>query len=132
MLYEFTLRTSGRTELVDITSQVESVVAQSGVKNGICVIYVPHTTAGVIINENADPSVKTDIKNHLEELVPWNKPYEHAEGNASAHIKSSIVGVSQTLIIENGKLVLGTWQGIFFCEFDGPRTRKVFVKIVSG
>ena len=132
MIYEISLKTNGRTQFIDITRQVDSVVVQSGVKEGICVIYVPHTTAGVIINENADPSVKTDIKNHLEELVPWNKPYEHAEGNASAHIKSSIVGVSQTLIIENGKLVLGTWQGIFFCEFDGPRTRRVYVKVMRG
>ena len=133
MVYEISLKTTGRTQFVDITRQVEGVVLQSGVKNGICVIYVPHTTAAVTINENADPTVKKDIKTMLDKLIPWREPfYEHAEGNSAAHIKSSLIGCSETVIIQDGRLLLGTWQGIFFCEFDGPRTRKVFVKIVSG
>jgi secondary thiamine-phosphate synthase enzyme len=133
MVYEISLKTTGRTQLVDITRQVESIVLQSGVTKGICVIYVPHTTAGVTINENADPSVKKDIKTMLDKLIPWREPfYEHAEGNSAAHIKSSLVGCSQTVIIQDGRLLLGTWQGIYFCEFDGPRTRKVYVKIVEG
>ena len=133
MVYEISLKTTGRTQLVDITRQVESIVLQSGVTKGICVIYAPHTTAGVTINENADPSVKKDIKTMLDKLIPWREPfYEHAEGNSAAHIKSSIIGCSQTVIIQDGRLLLGTWQGIFFCEFDGPRTRKVYVKIIEG
>ena len=133
MVYEISLKTTGRTQFVDITRQVESIVLQSGVTKGICVIYVPHTTAGVTINENADPSVKKDIKNMLDKLIPWRESfYEHAEGNSAAHIKSSLVGCSQTVIIQDGRLLLGTWQGIYFCEFDGPRTRKVYVKIIEG
>jgi secondary thiamine-phosphate synthase enzyme len=133
MVYEISLKTTGRTQFVDITRQVEGVVLQSGVKNGICVIYVPHTTAAVTINENADPTVKKDIKTMLDKLIPWKEPfYEHAEGNSAAHIKSSLIGCSETVIIQDGRLLLGTWQGIFFCEFDGPRTRKVYVKIIEG
>jgi secondary thiamine-phosphate synthase enzyme len=133
MVYEISLKTTGRTQFVDITRQVEGVVLQSGVKNGICVIYVPHTTAAVTINENADPTVKKDIKTMLDKLIPWREPfYEHAEGNSAAHIKSSLIGCSETVIIQDGRLLLGTWQGIFFCEFDGPRTRKVYVKIIEG
>ena len=133
MVYEISLKTTGRTQFVDITRQVEAVVAQTGVKSGICVIYAPHTTAGITINENADPTVKKDIKTMLDKLIPWREAfYEHAEGNSAAHIKSSIVGCSQTVIIQDGRLLLGTWQGIYFCEFDGPRTRKVYVKIIEG
>ncbi|MCD6220787.1 YjbQ family protein [bacterium] len=123
--------TGKRTEFVEITSKVEEVVRKSGIENGICFIYVPHTTCGLTINENADPSVKKDIINKLEELVPENDRYSHLEGNADAHIKSSIVGHSLTVFIENGNLQLGTWQGIFLCEFDGPRRRQVWLKIIQ-
>jgi len=123
--------TGRRTEFVEITSKVEEVVKKSGIKNGVCFIYVPHTTCGLTINENADPSVKKDIINKLEEIVPENGGYSHMEGNADAHIKSSIVGHSLTIFIENGNLQLGTWQGIFLCEFDGPRTRQVWLKIIQ-
>ncbi len=133
MVYEITLKTTGRNQFIDITRQVESIVLQSGVRRGICVIYVPHTTAGVTINENADPTVRKDIISSLEKLVPWREPfYEHAEGNSAAHIKSTLVGCNQTVIVQEGKLLLGTWQGIYFCEFDGPRTRKVYVKVIEG
>jgi len=133
MVYEITLKTTGRNQFIDITRQVESIVLQSGVKKGICVIYVPHTTAGVTINENADPTVRKDILSMLEKLVPWRETfYEHAEGNSAAHIKSSLIGCNQTVIVQEGKLLLGTWQGIYFCEFDGPRTRRVFVKVIEG
>jgi len=133
LVYEITLKTTGRNQFIDITRQVESIVLQSGVKSGICVIYAPHTTAGITINENADPTVRKDIINALEKLVPWREPfYEHAEGNSAAHIKSSLIGCNQTVIVQNGKLLLGTWQGIYFCEFDGPRTRRVFVKVIEG
>jgi len=123
--------TGKRTEFVEITSKVEEVVRKSGIENGICFIYVPHTTCGLTINENADPSVKKDIINKLEELVPENGRYSHLEGNADAHIKSSIVGHSLVVFIENGNLQLGTWQGIFLCEFDGPRRRQVWLKIIQ-
>ena len=133
MVYEITLKTTGRNQFIDITRQVESIVLQSGVKKGICVIYVPHTTAGITINENADPTVRKDIISMLEKLVPWRETfYEHAEGNSAAHIKSSLIGCNQTVIVQEGKLLLGTWQGIYFCEFDGPRTRRVFVKVIEG
>ena len=133
MVYEITLKTTGRNQFIDITRQVESIVLQSGVRKGICVIYVPHTTAGVTINENADPTVRKDIISTLEKLIPWREPfYEHAEGNSAAHIKSSLIGCNQTVIVQEGKLLLGTWQGIYFCEFDGPRTRKVYVKVIEG
>ncbi len=133
MVYEITLKTTGRNQFIDITRQVESIVLQSGVRKGICIIYVPHTTAGVTINENADPTVRKDIISSLEKLVPWREPfYEHAEGNSAAHIKSSLIGCNQTVIVQEGKLLLGTWQGIYFCEFDGPRTRKVYVKVIEG
>ena len=132
MLFSFEVRSTARNELIDITPQVQSVVKKSGVKDGICVIYVPHTTAAVTINENADPSVRRDIENTLSKIVPAGWGYSHLEGNADSHIKSSLVGCSETVIIEDGKLLLGTWQGIFFCEFDGPRHRRVFVKIMGG
>jgi len=126
------LRTGRRNELVDITDEIRRLVKESGVREGICVLFCPHTTAGLTINENADPSVKLDISQHLSELVPERKDYKHLEGNADSHIKSVLVGQSLSLIIENGDIVLGTWQGIFFCEFDGPRNREIFVKIVKG
>ncbi len=133
MVYEISLKTTGRDQFIDITRQVEAIILQSGIKNGICVIYVPHTTAAVTINENADPTVKKDIKVMLDKLIPWREPfYEHAEGNSAAHIKSSLIGCNETVIVQDGKLLLGTWQGIYFCEFDGPRTRKVYVKVIEG
>ena len=132
MLEQISVRTSKRTEFVDITSEVSSAVRKSGVKNGVCHIYVPHTTAAVTINENADPSVQADILMELNKRIPFEDGYSHMEGNAAAHIKSSLVGCSELVLIEGGSLALGTWQGIFFCEFDGPRSRRVFCKIVEG
>ncbi len=117
--------------MVDITSEVQEVVSASGVKDGICYIYVPHTTGGVTINEGADPSVMTDINNTLTRLVPPDAGYAHMEGNSDSHVKSTLVGPNTFVFVEEGKLRLGTWQSIFFCEFDGPRTRKVLVKVVS-
>ena len=129
-MVEFSVRTSRHSEIIDITYKVEEIVEESGIKDGICVVYVPHTTAAVTINENADPSVKTDILNYLNRIVPWNGSYTHMEGNAAAHIKASVIGSDRTIIIRNGHLALGTWQGIYFCEFDGPRSRRVFVEII--
>jgi len=121
-----------RIELIDITSQVQNIVKRSGIKEGVCYVYVPHTTAAVTINENADPSVINDIQNYLNKLVPFDGPYSHAEGNSDAHIKTSFMGCSKTIVVTNGCLLLGTWQGIFFCEFDGPRNRKVHIKVIAG
>ncbi len=117
---------------MDITREVQDVVAKSGVSDGICVVYVPHTTAGITVNEAADPSVASDISGTLSRLVPAGAGYSHTEGNADSHIKSVLVSPSITLVVHRGRLVLGTWQGVFFCEFDGPRSRKVFVKVVPG
>ena len=126
---EIRVPTKSRTELVDITSQVQDAVRESGVLDGICHVYVPHTTAGITINENADPSVRQDILMELNKMVPFEDSYKHLEGNAAAHIKASIVGSSETILVEGGRLLLGTWQGIFFCEFDGPRNRRVLTRI---
>ena len=126
------VKTSRRTELIDITAQIAGQVKQSGVNEGLCMLYVPHTTAAVTINESADPSVKSDILMVLNQIIPWQADYKHMEGNSPAHIKSTLVGASELVAIENGALVLGTWQGLFFCEFDGPRTRKVHVRILDG
>ena len=131
MLKIIPIHTHGRTEILDITSDIQKVVQESNPQEGLCCIFVPHTTAGITINENADPSVQEDILQGLNKMVPFEASYHHLEGNSAAHIKSSIVGSSITIIIENGKLKLGAWQGICFCEFDGPRTREVWVKIVS-
>jgi secondary thiamine-phosphate synthase enzyme len=127
-----TVRSRSQTELVDITADVHRNVAQSGVQEGLCLLYVPHTTAAVLINESADPSVQADILMVLNQMVPWKAGYRHLEGNSPAHIKAALVGSSQTVAIENGRLVLGTWQGIFFCEFDGPRQRTVHLRILAG
>ncbi len=132
MVKTFEVRTSKREEMVDITSQVAQVVGASGVKEGVCFIYVPHTTAGVFINEHADPSVALDIRDTLVRLVPRGEGYRHLEGNADAHIKATLVGASQVVFVDGGRLSLGTWQGIFFAEFDGPRRRKVIVKVTEG
>jgi secondary thiamine-phosphate synthase enzyme len=126
---QFTVRTNSNFAMVDITDQVRTLLRESKITSGICYIFVPHTTAAVTINENSDPDVIKDIIRTLDKLIPLNDHYRHLEGNAAAHVKSSLLGTSQTVFIENGDLVLGTWQSIFFCEFDGPRTRKVFIKL---
>ena len=128
---QMAVKTHTQCEMVDITSDVERVVEKSRVKSGICYIFVPHTTAGVTINENADPDVVKDIIMELDKIVPLRDNYLHAEGNSAAHIKSSVVGCSRDVIIEEGRLQLGTWQSLFFCEFDGPRNRKVWVKVMG-
>ena len=124
------IRTGSHTEFINITSRVQQAVTDSGVTDGICVIFVPHTTAAVTINENADPDVVRDMKTELEKIVPWEDGYHHYEGNSAAHLKASMIGFSEQVIIEDGRLVLGTWQGIYFCEFDGPRNRKLKIKIL--
>lgn len=129
---KFEVQTGSREVFVDITRQVEEEVRKSDIKSGICIVYVPHTTAAVTINENADPTVRQDILMTLRKSVPDSLPYAHAEGNSPAHVKSSLVGASISIPIEDGKLVLGTWQGVFFCEFDGPRRRQVYVKLVPA
>lgn len=129
---KISVSTKKRNEFVELTSKIEEIVRKIDIENGVCFIYVPHTTCGLTINENADPSVKKDIMDKLEQLVPENDRYSHMEGNSDAHIKSSILGHSLTVFVENGSLQLGTWQGIFLCEFDGPRTRQVWLKIFRG
>lgn len=131
MVQELTVRTEGRSQMVDITRQIQNIVKDARIADGVCYIYVPHTTAGVTINENADPSVTADILKELDKIVPWDDGYKHLEGNSAAHIKASMMGFSQVVIIHNKKLLLGSWQGIYFCEFDGPRSRKVYVKVVG-
>ena len=123
------IRTRAREEFVDLTAEVGRVVAASGVESGVCVVMVPHTTAGVTVNENADPDVRADLLMTLRRIVPDTLPYAHAEGNSPAHVKATLVGSSVSLIVEDGRLRLGTWQGVFFCEFDGPRPRKVWVQV---
>ncbi len=126
------IRTSQRTELIEITPLVEKIVRDMGTREGICIVYVPHTTAALTINENADPAVRTDLLMQLNRMIPFENGYRHGEGNSAAHIKASLIGFSQTMVIEAAKLVLGTWQGIFFCEFDGPRKREVYVKVMGS
>ena len=125
------VRTSRRVEFLDITSRVQAAVKQSGITSGVCHVFVPHTTAGVTINENADPDVIRDIIRELDTFVPLDDNYAHAEGNSAAHIKSSLMGCSQQVLIEDGRLALGTWQSIFFCEFDGPRSRSVWIGVMG-
>jgi secondary thiamine-phosphate synthase enzyme len=127
----FTIRTTAGVEMIDITDRVAAAVSESGVKNGFCRVFIPHTTAAVTINENADPDVPRDILAALDRIVPLSARYRHAEGNAAAHIKASLLGASQTVFIESGRLVLGTWQSLFFCEFDGPRTRKALIQLTA-
>lgn len=119
-----------RSEFIDITSQIQKEISEFNVSKGLCVVFCPHTTAGLTINENADPSVQRDIINHLEKIIPQNPEFLHSEGNSDAHIKASLIGSSLNIIIEDGSLVLGTWQGIYFCEFDGPRNRKCHIEII--
>ena len=130
--HELPIRTHSRTELIDITAQVAKLVQQSKVQSGLLTLFVPHTTAAVTINENADPSVQHDILSELNRIVPFTGPYQHTEGNSAAHVKSTIVGCSQLILVEEARMVLGTWQGLYFCEFDGPRSRKIWVKIIAG
>jgi len=132
VIKELSVKTSTRIQFIDITRQVNDAVQGSGVTDGICVVFTPHTTAAITINENADPSVKSDINRKLSEVYPPRDNYDHAEGNSDSHLKSSLVGCSETVVIQNRKLLLGTWQGIMFCEFDGGRNRRVIVKIVAG
>jgi len=133
MLVKETLRTSRRDEMIDITRQVTALVAARGIQEGLAIVYCPHTTAGITINENADPDVKHDVLLRLNEVYPWNHPqYRHAEGNTASHLKAITTGTSQTVIITGGKLLLGRWQGIYFCEFDGPRQREYYVKLLHG
>lgn len=130
MVKYINVKSKSRIEFIDITDMVQDVVKDTGVAKGVCVLYVPHTTAGITINEGADPSVQRDILNAFTRLIPHEMNYFHREGNADAHIKSTLVGTSAQVIIEEGKLLLGTWQSIFFCEFDGPRHRRVAVKFI--
>ncbi len=131
MIKDINVKTRSRTEFVNITSDVQKIVKESGVKRGVCYVYVPHTTAGVTINEGADPSVVRDMQVFFNKLVPHSGDYMHMEGNSDAHIKTSLVGPSQVIIIDDGNLLLGTWQAIFFCEFDGARKRRVNVKVIK-
>lgn len=126
------INTKKRNQFIDITKNVEDLIRQTDIKQGVCVVFCPHTTAGLTINENADPAVARDITAHLEKLIPCSEKYTHSEGNSDAHIKASLLGSSLNIIIDNAKLVLGTWQGIYFAEFDGPRNRSVYVKVIRG
>ncbi len=131
MFVTIPIQTNNHTEFIRIDSEIQKVVSESGVENGICIVFAPHTTAAITINENADPDVVRDIITETSKIVPWSDGYRHMEGNAAAHIKSSLFGASETIIINNGRLKLGTWQSIYFCEFDGPRYRKVWLQILS-
>ncbi|MHB9028494.1 MAG: secondary thiamine-phosphate synthase enzyme YjbQ [Candidatus Latescibacterota bacterium] len=131
-MQKFTVSTKSRSELVDITEPVRGALFSSGIRAGVCQVFTLHTTAGITINENADPDVRFDIVESLNKLVPWRNGYRHGEGNSAAHIKASLMGSSVTVPVEDGRLVLGIWQGIYFCEFDGPRTRTVIVNVIGS
>ena len=131
MIKQLRIKTTARTEFVDITQGVQRLVAESGVRSGVCHVYVPHTTSGITINENSDQNVGRDILKELNKVVPFDDEYGHSEGNSAAHIKSSIIGVSKAVIVDEGRLALGAWQAVFFCEFDGPRDRRVMVKVMK-
>jgi secondary thiamine-phosphate synthase enzyme len=126
------IHSKNHSEMIDITSRVKQAIQKMDMDSGTCTVFVPHTTAGVTINENADPDVQTDMLNILDRVVPWEGNYRHSEGNSAAHVKASMMGNSSTLLVEEGRLVLGTWQGIYFCEFDGPRHRKVHIQLLPG
>lgn len=129
-IHKFQVPTKSHAEFREITAEVEACVTTSGIKSGVVTVFVPHTTAGLTINENADPDVVSDMLQSLENMVPWNQPhFRHGEGNSAAHVKASMMGFSTTILIDNGRLALGTWQGIYLCEFDGPRVRQVWVRI---
>ena len=131
MTKQVRVKTNARTELVDITQSVQRLVAESGIRSGVCYLHVPHTTSAVTINENTDPNVGRDILKELNKVIPFDDNYGHSEGNSAAHIKSTLVGMSKLVLVEEGRLALGTWQAIFYCEFDGPRDRRVFVKVMK-
>lgn len=131
MLIQMNIKTSKHTQMINITGTVQKAVTESGVKEGICTVFIPHTTAAVTINENADPDVVRDFTMEINKIVPWEDGYQHMEGNSAAHLKASMIGFSELVIIDEGRLVLGTWQGIYFCEFDGPRSRKLYLKITE-
>jgi len=131
MLQTLTLRTSSRNEFLDLTREIQAAVLESGVREGLCHLFVPHTTAALTINENADPSVKSDILMVLNKIISDQEPYRHLEGNSPAHIKASLLGPQLTLMVSSGRLVLGTWQGIYLCEFDGPRSRRLHLKVMG-
>ena len=131
-LHKISLSTGSRSQFLDITGRVQEIIAREKVKDGLALVWVPHTTAGLTVNENADPGVVRDILASLDKRFSWDDNYAHSEGNSAAHIKSSLMGCAQTLIIQDGRLALGTWQGLYFCEFDGPRKREVWVKFVEG
>ena len=131
MLVKLTLDTTMHTQMVDITDRVRMAVEDSGVRDGLCTVFVPHTTAAVTINENADPDVVRDFTAEIDKLVPWEDGYRHREGNSAAHLKASLIGFSEQLIVDRGSLLLGTWQGIWFCEYDGPRSRSVYVQVTG-
>ena len=131
MPIKLNISTSKHTQMIEITDLVQKAVTESGVKDGICTVFIPHTTAAVTINENADPDVVRDFTMEINKIVPWEDGYLHMEGNAAAHLKASMIGFSEQVIIEDGRLVLGTWQGIWFCEYDGPRNRKIYLKIME-
>ncbi len=132
MIKTVQIQTGSRTEFIDITEKVQDVVHESKAREGICYLFVPHTTAAITINENADPSVYQDIVMELNKVIPFDDQYRHTEGNSAAHIKASIIGFSETVFIESGTLLLGTWQGIYFCEFDGPRMRRLHMKVIAS
>ena len=131
-LHKISLSTGSRSQFLDITGRVQEIISREKVADGLALVWVPHTTAGLTINENADPDVVRDILISLDKRFPWEDHYAHSEGNSAAHIKSSLMGCAQTLIVKDGRLALGTWQGLYFCEFDGPRKREVWVKLVEG
>lgn len=132
MVRYINVKSRARTEFIDITEKIQEVLRETGISSGVCDIFVPHTTAAVTVNEGADPTVQRDIQAFLNKMVPFEGDYHHREGNSAAHIKTSLIGVSQTVLIDEGRLALGTWQSIFFCEFDGPRHRRVALKITSS
>jgi secondary thiamine-phosphate synthase enzyme len=129
--FYFEIHSSRRDEMIDVTHEVRALVRRSGISSGLCYVFIPHTTAGITINENADPDVTRDMLHQLDVMVPWNGEYRHVEGNSAAHLKASLMGNSVVLLVEDGQVILGRWQGIYFCEFDGPRTRRVILKAFS-
>ncbi len=129
---KFAVSSSQQTQIIDITAQLQSIVSSNGIREGVCHVFIPHTTAGITINENADPDVKADILMEINKIVPFQDNYRHMEGNSAAHIKASLFGSSQVILIQNGRIQLGTWQGVFFCEFDGPRSRNVWVSLIKS
>jgi secondary thiamine-phosphate synthase enzyme len=130
-MIELSLRTNSHTEFLNIDREIQNVITDSGLAEGVCHIFIPHTTAGITINENADPDVTKDMEKILDKVVPWTDDYDHAEGNSAAHVKASMMGFSTSVLFENGRIQFGTWQSIYFCEFDGPRSRKVWIKLIG-